>query len=422
MNKRNTIRTLAAAVLLGAPLSLSASGLRLASQDAFATARGEAFVATADNASAVYYNPAGIAWTEHVDVRFGAYGIYYNPGYTPPGTQPNADRTYHITNKVAVIPQFFLALTPRDLPLSFGVGSYSPYGLGGNWPQDTGFRSVATIGSLTYETLNPVVSIKLAPGLSIGGGVMANYVKMDMESGLKKTFTPVYPDYFSFTGNGWSVGYNLGLLWQVREEITIGATYRSESRVSLEGDTEFERLPHVHHTIQSAAMDLTFPMTAVFGISYRPTPAWNIEFDADYTDWSSFKSMTIKQAAAVSILQKDIILNLGWQPSWMYELGATRYLDGGWHVSGGYIYSQSSVPDTYYTPLVADVDRHFFTVGAGRKGSFVDFDLAFQLGYGPGHTVTDSTPSTAGRISGQSGDGTYDFISYALLLTAGFHF
>ena len=38
----------------------SANGFRLPDQDAFATARGEAFVATADNASAIYYNPAGI--------------------------------------------------------------------------------------------------------------------------------------------------------------------------------------------------------------------------------------------------------------------------------------------------------------------------------------------------------------------------
>ena len=39
---------------------VSANGFRLPDQDAFATARGEAFVATADNPSAIYYNPAGI--------------------------------------------------------------------------------------------------------------------------------------------------------------------------------------------------------------------------------------------------------------------------------------------------------------------------------------------------------------------------
>src|SRR5213083_2807851 len=37
-----------------------ALGIRIADQDARATARGNAFTATADNPSAIYYNPAGI--------------------------------------------------------------------------------------------------------------------------------------------------------------------------------------------------------------------------------------------------------------------------------------------------------------------------------------------------------------------------
>ena len=53
-----------------------------------------------------------------------------------------------------------------------------------SWPQDTGFRSVATEGSLTYVTINPVVALKLAPGLSIAGGAMVNYADLEMEQGL----------------------------------------------------------------------------------------------------------------------------------------------------------------------------------------------------------------------------------------------
>ena len=38
--------------------SAFAEGIRLNDQDAFATGRGNAFAATADNPSALYYNPA----------------------------------------------------------------------------------------------------------------------------------------------------------------------------------------------------------------------------------------------------------------------------------------------------------------------------------------------------------------------------
>jgi hypothetical protein len=69
------------------------------------------------------------------------------------------------------------------------------------------------------------------------------------------------------------------------------------------------------------------------------------------------------------------------------------------------------------------LDRYFFSVGAGHKGKRFDFDIAYQFGYGPAHTVTGSTPSTiGGQIAGQTANGTYDFISHAVLVTVGLHF
>src|SRR5436189_4164306 len=53
------------------PLTGFAFGIRLFNHDAFATARGDAFVATADNPSAVYYNPAGITQLEGHNARAG---------------------------------------------------------------------------------------------------------------------------------------------------------------------------------------------------------------------------------------------------------------------------------------------------------------------------------------------------------------
>ena len=57
------------------PLAALGNGLRLPSQDAFAAARGEAFVATADNPSAIYYNPAGLAQLTGTQLRSGIYGL-----------------------------------------------------------------------------------------------------------------------------------------------------------------------------------------------------------------------------------------------------------------------------------------------------------------------------------------------------------
>ena len=407
-------------------LKASANGFRLPDQDAFATARGEAFVATADNPSAIYYNPAGITQLDGNDLRGGLYGIYLDSSFSPPDSAPNHGHTYYNRDNYAVVPQIFYTYTPENSPVSFGLGVYAPYGGKSSWPEKTGFRSVAIDGSLTYLTINPVVAVKLPFNLSIGGGVMVNNAKMDMERGLSRTqLNSNLTNFFRFTGNGWSVGYNLGLLWQPDEKVSIGTSFRSSATVTLDGQTAYENQPLISATNSNAHTDFKFPWTVVCGLSYRPTPKWNIEFDADYTYWSSFGSNTIHQAIPaylINSLPSNMPLILNWQPSWMYELGVTRYFDSGWHASAGFVYNENSVPDKYYTPLVADMDRYFLSAGAGYKGRHFNFDIAYQFGYGPNHTVTGSQPSSTPPQTTKLADGKYDFISHAVLVSVGWRF
>jgi long-chain fatty acid transport protein len=400
----------------------AANGFRVADQDAFATARGEAFVATADNPSAIYYNPAGLTQLEGNNVRGGIYGIYLDSSFNPPRGALNHGHTYHNQQNLAAVPQIFYAYGSTNLPLSAGLGIYAPFGGKSGWPQDTGFRSVALGGSLKYLTINPVVAMKLPFNFSVGAGVMVNYVDMEMSQGLLRFESPS-TNFFRFTGDGWSVGYNLGALWQPHEKISLGASFRSAAKVNLDGHTEFERQPNIPESSRSANTEFEFPWTVVCGLSYRPTPKWNIEFDADYTDWSTFGSTTIHQKNPPPPLASDVSLTLDWQPSWMYEFGVTRYFDNGWHASAGFVYNENSVPNSYYTPLASDMDRYFFSAGTGFKGKHLSCDIAYQFGYGPAHTVKGSKPSSIpANATGQNADGKYEFMSHAVSVSMGWRF
>jgi long-chain fatty acid transport protein len=396
-------------------LKTAANGFALPDQDAFATARGEAVVATADNPSAIYYNPAGITQLGGHNLRAGAYLLDYHTTFKSPTGQ-----TYDEQDNFAAIPRFFYTFSPTNLPLSFGLGVYSPFGGKMSWPQDTGFRSVALNGKLTYITFNPVVAWKILPSLSVAAGPMINYVDLNMQQGLLGSTRP--PNYFQFKGDGWSAGANAGVLWQPLEQLSLGAMFRSPAKVTLDGQTEAQLRPP--SAFSPARMDLTFPMSVVSGVSWRPTPKWNLEFDASYTDWSSFGATTIYQSNPSRVAPHSTIpVTLDWQASWMYEFGVTRYFDNGWHTSAGYCFSENSVPNDYYTPLAADMDRHFFSVGAGWKGRHLNFDIAYQMGYGPDHTVAGSTPSsTPGQIANQTADGKYGFNSSAVSVSVGWHF
>ena len=408
-------------ILGGSTLTLSATGFRLPDQDAFATARGEAFVATADNPSAIYYNPAGITQLQGHNFRAGVYAINLQPSFKSLGGSD-----FDNDENFAAIPQFFYTYTPEKLPLSFGLGVYAPFGLSSEWPDDTGFRTVATQGELQYFTINPVVAWKISESFSIGAGVTVNYAEVDLRQGLVWPAQPF--DEFRFKGSGWGVGYNVGLLFKPHEKVSFGATVRGGTKINLDGDTHFRNdvaIPSLLYPAfsvgQSAQADFSFPLSFVVGVSYRPTPKWNFEFNAEYTDWDVLDTVTIKQAAPIPPLgiQQNIPLVLNWESSWYYEFGATRYFDNGWHVSAGYIFNENSMPDSHYQPLVADMDRHFFSVGTGHKGKQFDFDVAYQFGYGPTRTVSGSASSVPGN---QNADGDYSFISHAVLVSVGWHF
>ena len=426
MDRRNKWRLMALLISGVSAWKASANGFGLPDQDAFATARGEAFVATADNPSAVYYNPAGITQLSGDNFRGGLNSVYYQPTFQPPPGQPNSGQTYKSTENFACLPQLFYTHTAKGAPLSCGLGVYAPFGGSMSWPQDTGFRSVAVSGSLQYITINPVVAVKLAPSLSVALGAMVNYGNISMSQGLLGSATP-QANFFNFTGDGWGAGYNAGILWQPYPKISFGATFRSSASMNFQGNTDFQLQPHPYSTPaqRDASAEFNFPLTAVFGVSCRPTPKWNIEFDANCTDWRSFNTVTIEQSGQPvnPPFHENIPINLDWQASWMFEFGVTRFFDSGWHMSAGYVFNQNSVPDAYYTPLAADMDRHFFSIGTGFKGKTFDFDVAYQFGYGPLHTVAGSTPSTTPALfAGQSADGTYGFTSQAVFVSVGMHF
>jgi len=73
---RSVKKFITLAMLFGRVAGLFANGFRLPDKDAFATARGEEFAATAHNASAIYYTPARISQLEGFDFRARVYGSH----------------------------------------------------------------------------------------------------------------------------------------------------------------------------------------------------------------------------------------------------------------------------------------------------------------------------------------------------------
>lgn len=378
------------------PASIFALGFRIPNQDAEATARGNAFVATADNPSAIYYNPAGITQLEGTHAQVGAHLISVNSHFEAAVGGGEEDTKFEIQ----MVPQVYIVHAPKDCDFAFGLGIYVPFGLGLNWPEKTPFRNEAVEGRLQYTTISPVVAWKITPTLSIAAGPTINFGQVFLRKGIGL----VPGDEFRFRGSGFAFGAKAGLLWQPHQKWSFGVNYFSPTTVDFDGHSSAKP---VFAGKQSTSAKVDFPQFIVGGVSFRPTANWNIEVDVDWTDWNSLNTVTFKNTAF-----GDVGLPLNWKSSFLCHLGATRQLRDGYWVAAGYFYSQNSTSDKDFTPLVPDTDLHVASIGIGHKGKRWSWALSGQIITGPSREISNGKPS----------DGTYQFFNQAINFAVDYRF
>lgn len=381
-------RTLIGALCLAgaaAPAGLLASGTRVGFKDTFAMARGNAFVATADNPSAIYYNPAGLTHLGGEQVSLSVYDVALTSHYSGTGGTAELDDSYQ------AVPQLFLTCNPDGTPWAYGFGVYAPFGLSTEWPASSPLRTFALKNEQTYLTFNLSAAYQVSPALSLGGGLTYNRVSTDLRRALG-VFGPT--DLFRFKGDGNTVGYTLGALWQPATQHSFGLSYQGRTRVKMQGTTD--TIPLVAGEPSDATFD--FPDVLILGYSYRPTPQWNLEVNLDWTNWDLLNTVTVNKASGATALP------FNWQSGFFYEFGATRYLSDAWSVSAGYVYTENSTPDSTYTPAVPDSSRSFYSLGLGYKAGAYSANLAWHHADGGRRRVTGSPADLLGNTT----DGTYD--------------
>lgn len=387
-------------------------GFRITDQNPDATARGGAFSATADNPSAVFYNPAGITELSGTQALLSVYAISLKERVSLDA--PGENSKFSSTNtELQYIPTFFVTWKHENSPVALGLGVYAPFGFSLEYPDDTPFRTMAIKGSIEYFTINPVIAWKITDTLSVAAGPTVNYSEAELVRGI------VNPgDTFKFKGDGVAYGFNAGIMWHPHPMHHFGLTYRSQTRMNYSGHstahvnsftvpTPFGPFPVAGiDTREDADGTFVFPQNIVFGYSFRPTEDWNIEFNLDWTDWDALNTVTLNQASG------NAPIPFNYQSSFLYELGITKKFSHGFSASIGYIFSENSVPTESFNPGVPDSNRHIFSAGVGQKYEHFNWYLAYQYAYGPTRTIDQGTVA----------DGTYRFDSHAVTLSLGYNF
>ena len=145
-------------------------------------------------------------------------------------------------------------------------------------------------------------------------------------------------------------------------------------------------------------------------MSFRPTPRWNLEVNVDWTDWNSLNTVEFKFEDGSTVADP-----YNWESSFMLMAGASYAFGANWTVSGGYTFSENSVPEEWFKPGIPDSDRHIFNLGIRKLFDRLSLAAALQYAHGPSRTV-----SNAGVAS--LANGTYEYQSWALSISSGYRF
>jgi len=385
----------------------SGLGIAILNQDPTAYSRGNAFTATADNPSAIFYNPAGITQLPGGNVQFGLYGVTFDSNVKPVG-----GGNFDTPNKLQSVPQFYATYVIPETRFSLGVGVYSPFGLGTEYPDNTPFRSLATYAKLIYITFNPVVAYKVTNTFSVAAGPTINYANADFRRGIL-----VPGDEFRFGGDGYACGFALGAMWQPAQQHSFGLTYRSATKMDLYGNVDITSQTQFlfPSSRERATAHIDFPQQIIGGYSFRPTPQWNLEADVNWTDWSQDRNLTVREASGTNVLDM-----FGWHSEFTVSTGATYSFHNGLALSGGFFFCPGATPDANYTPSVPDTNLYCFTAGAEYHfNQHWRASLAYGFAYGQNHTVVNSAPTSP---AGQTADGKYRFNGSGVSLAVGYSF
>jgi long-chain fatty acid transport protein len=451
-------KMLLCATLLGAVWGVSsvsfAAGFRVSEQGAKAMGMANAFSAQADDPSALFYNPAGIAFLPGAQVNLGALAILVPQtefsgttalsGNPPLGTG-NSVVSERAKRDIFVAPTFYASYSMERLPVSFGFGINSIYPLAKSWDDSSVFRNQVQNVSIKPINFQPTVAYRFDDlKLAVAAGIDITYAMVSLQ---KSVYSPAIdpgnpaPPLGAFElgslgldGTATGVGYNFGVAWRPRPEYRFGIAYRSQITLNVDGDANFLAttptglgaiglssaavFPYSRARATSpASTKITLPDSLDLAVAWLPTDKLTLEFDATRTGWSCFDKLQFNFDSAQFAAFNNQPDPRNWQDVWAYKFGAQYALTPQLDLRAGYSYDISPVPDATVDPLLPDSDRHSFAFGTGIHGKQASLDLAYMWVHFVDRNVHNQDQTT---LRGENGRFKSDAYLFAGNLTLKF--
>ncbi|MDB5396896.1 MAG: rane protein involved in aromatic hydrocarbon degradation [Rhodospirillales bacterium] len=378
------------AILAMSAMSLSgaASGgsFYIQEQSAAGVGRAQAGnVVAADDASTIYFNPAGLSELEGIQAAGGIDLIVPDSGLTNNGSVNRSTGAFlaHPSSggfvpasggnggnpgSASPVPDFYVSYQMPDSPLTFGLGVSSPFGFASKYAQDSFARYDSIDSFIETVDIAPTVAWKINEWLSIGAGLDEQYTYIKLRQALPNPLTiggpvPSTDGRLTLTGHTWSTGFNMGILLKPTPDTKIGFSYRYGITHNIDkGSVTFSGLTGplaARNGNVGASAQLDLPDIVSVGIAQKISPELTLLGEVDYYSWSNFKQI------AVHLFDNsgDLITPENYKDTFSVALGGEYQLTDQVKLRAGVKFDQTPTIDAFRDTRVPDGDRYWLAGG-----------------------------------------------------------
>jgi long-chain fatty acid transport protein len=410
-----------------------AQALRFQPQSAAAAGQGNAFVAQADDASAIHYNPAGLSQVNGVQVVTGTTLVGGSVKFTSPtGIDSRGDFGGTVANPPPSYSYVSANLGSLGLDrlsnVTIGLGLNSPYGLNTRYPLDGPFNTVVTSAALPLIAIKPTVAYKINDQLAIGVSAdIYTFASFMGQGHAEQKQVGTGGASIEANGKGTGAGATFSLLYTPLRNsdgkpiASIGLVYRTQAVVPLNGSLLVNGAK-----VADASTSLVLPQIYTGAIAIWPIRTsereWKVELDVEYVEWKSNRNLDIHLSSGGVIPQPQ-----QWNTVPVVAIGTEyKWLNPSWlphwdvAVRSGYTRTENPVPDTTFNPATISLSANTLSIGTSFvcKGparflglvpcggasalwpKAIGLEAAFQEWFYESRTIT-------GNIISPTVDGTY---------------
>ncbi|MBU6338396.1 MAG: OmpP1/FadL family transporter [Rickettsiales bacterium] len=346
------------------------------------------------DASDVFYNPAVTAGKKHNEIiaSLSYLRLDIDPhgatGKLSGGTTISGNSSQAGSN--SFVPAFYLA-TPINDKTTFNFAVTSPFGLSTKYDPSWAGRYRAVESSITTVNFNPSISHKISDQLSVGVGVVAQYMQATLTNAV---YTGGNDAIGKMNANDWGYGYNLGAKYQVNDKLKLGIGYRSKIDYNLSGSSRVAALG----LYSGVTANTSTPESLTAGLAYKLNKQLELAYDVTWTRWSRLKSLVVYAEQNANLNDSS---SFNWHDSFIHSVGGNYKLSDNILLRAGVAYEKNGITDATAEPRVPGGDAIWTTLGFNQKlGKGWSFDGTYaHLFYRPTHLNVASSTATVNSLS-----------------------